>query len=589
MLDILGLSTFLARSSRLQSSQLLITVFDLPELNDKIFSHSSRNELLRWARVSKKWHHAVIPYIWDDLSTLTRSQYKRLAKMVIADYERVQAGGSQSSLAKYCPLIRKLGPASDKKFISNPFLFELILDYVMVEGEPLSDAQQSTAQSIFHHFIVHCTRLYALNFTFGHYRFHEPVKLIADSAIQHLRHLSIHGSIHQCVFMYIAARFPVTLETLELGCLPYTGSEHQPAMEIDETEQEPLSRLRRLALKRGDCSFDTFSYAFWKRCESVDAVDLMTCWIGSYQSKANTVAAFLETFFPNLNTFNIEEIYSRFGVKDEGSARLLSISPLGWRSVSIKGYVEFGQQSWEALSRHTSTLENFTMVKRFYQDGVGMRPFFTSFPRLQSFVTLAETGEDYLKINAIDAIDWIHQDSLTGSLTPWPCEYTLTDLRISICGIPRPDITHDHKGNERYPVVEETYPGEGQKVQHQVYERLSRFVNLEVLWLGSNSYYVEDPRIHSKKVMNHQYECLEMSLESGLDRLEGLKRLQVLNLSLMATRIGQKEAQWMAEQWPRLRQIRGLESGADAWSARQWFKKNCPRVATPQLFKFKKE
>jgi len=497
--------------------------------------------------------------------------------MVIDDYERVQAEGSQSSLPKYCPLIRKIGLLSNKNSTLNSFLFDFILEYVKVEEEPLFDPQQSTAQSIFHHFMAHCTHLYALEFTFDHYRFHEPVKVIADSAIQHLRHLSIHGSIHQCIFMYMAARFPVTLETLEFGCLPYNGSEYQPAVEIDETEQEPLSSLRRLAWKSGECSFDTFSSAFWRRCESVEVMDLITCWIGIHQSKANTVATFLETFFPNLNTFSIEEIYPRFNVKDEGSARLLSISQQGWRSVSIKGYVEFGEQSWGALSRHTSTLENFTMVKRYYQDGVGLRPFFTSFPRLQSFVTLAETGEDYLKINAIDAIDWIHQDSLSGSLTPWPCEYTLTDLRISICGIPRPDITH--------PVVEESYPGEGQKIQHQVYERLARFVNLEVLWLGSNSHYSEDPRMYSKKVKNHQYECLEMSLESGLDRLEGLKRLQVLNISLMATRIGQREAQWMAEQWPELHEIRGLESGANAWRARQWFKKNCPRVATPQVSK----
>jgi len=578
MLDLLGLSALLARSRRLQRSQLLITVFDLPELNDRIFSYLSRKDLFRWVRVGKKWHHAVIPYIWDDLTTLSKSQYKRLAKMIIADYERVQTGG-QSSLSKYCPLIRRLGPVSGKSLLSDRFLFEFILDGMMVGEEPLSDTQQSAAQSIFRHFMVRCNHLYALNFGLKHPRFHEPVKVIADSAIQRLRHLSMHGIIHQRVFKYMVTRIPVTLETLELSCELDLSSEYRPAMEIDEAEQEPLSRLKHLTLR---CSRDYFHgmypYTLWRRCESVETVYLITCWIGLYPVKANTIAIFLETSFPNLNTINIEEILPKYNVKDEGSARLLSTSRLGWRSVSIMGYVEFGEQSWEALSRHTSTLEHFTMVKRYYQDGVGLRPFFTSFPRLQSFVTLAETGEDYLKINAIDAIDWIHQDSLSGSLTPWPCEYTLTDLRISICGIPRPDITHDRKGRKRHPVVEESYPGEGQMIQHQVYERLARFVNLEVLWLGSNSSYPEDPRMYSKKVMNYQYECLEMSLGSGLDRLKGLKRLQVLNISLMATKIGQKEAQWMAEQWPRLREIRGLENRGDAWRARQWLKDNNPHI-----------
>ncbi|KAK3805827.1 MAG: hypothetical protein J3Q66DRAFT_393204, partial [Benniella sp.] len=544
-------------------------------------SSTHGKDLLRWARVSKGWHHAVIPYIWDNLSTLTQSQYQRLTKMIIADYERVQTGGHQSSLPKYCPLIRKLGPVSDKKSISDSFLFELILDYVMVKGEPLSDTQQSTAQSIFHHFMVHCTHLYTLNCSIRHYRFHESIKVIADSAIQHLRHLSIHGSIHQRVLMYMVPRLPVTLETLELGCFIYTGSEYRLAIEIDETEQEPLSSLRRLALRTTGYSLDILPSALLRRCQSVEAVDLVAFWIGLYQEKKHTMAIFLETLFPNLNTINIENTDSRHSMKDDGSARLLSTSRLGWRSVSVKGYVEFSKQSWEALSRHSSTLESFTMVKRYYQTSVGMRPFFTSFPRLQSFVMLAETGEDYSKVKPIGANDWIHQDSLTGSLTPWPCEYTLTDLRISICGIPRPDITHDRKGRKRHPVLEETYPGESWEIQHQVYERLARFVNLETLWLGSNSCYDENPNTYSKKVMNHQYECLEMSLESGLDRLEGLKRLQVLNISLMATKIGQNEAQWMAEQWPKLHEIRGLESRVDTWRARQWFKKNCPCVATP--------
>jgi hypothetical protein len=241
-------------------------VFDLPELNDKIFSYLSMNDLVRWARVSKGWHHAVIPYIWNDLSTLTKSQYKRLARMVINDYQRDQChtpkitGDHQSSLVKYCPLIRKLGLVSGHNFIFTPFLLDFILDD-MVEGVLLSDA---AAQSIFHRFMVHCTSLRELGFALRHYRFHEPVKAIADSAIQHLLHLSIHGTIRQCAFKYMMARFPVTLETLELGCQIHTDSEHQLTTEIDEAEQEPLPSLRRLALRRSGYFHETFLFSLEK-------------------------------------------------------------------------------------------------------------------------------------------------------------------------------------------------------------------------------------------------------------------------------------------------------------------------------------
>ncbi|KAF9944865.1 hypothetical protein BGZ72_001885, partial [Mortierella alpina] len=57
---------------------------------------------------------------------------------------------------------------------------------------------------------------------------------------------------------------------------------------------------------------------------------------------------------------------------------------------------------------------------------------------------------------------------------------------------------------------------------------------------------------------NYQYECLEMTLESGLMNLHGLKKLQVLDVQGMAQRIGVDEVQWMTEHWPKLRAIYGL-------------------------------
>ncbi|KAF9361231.1 hypothetical protein BGX34_007261 [Mortierella sp. NVP85] len=580
MFDIPGLSVIVARLRRLQHSQLLVTVFDLPELNGIIFSYLSRNDLVRWARVSKRWHRAVIPYIWRDMSALTESQYKRLARMVINDYQRVHChppkmtGGQQSSLVKYCPLIRKLGLASGQNLICSRSLFQFILMDLLDTMPP--DDLVSKAPGIFHSFMTHCTHLHALDLDIPHSRFYESVKVIADSAVQHLQHLSIHGSIFDCAFKYLIARCPTTLETLELSFTPIPSDKRLPVMELGEAGQDPLSRLRRLTLR--DCdglSHEILLSSLWRRCESVEALELMRCYFTFHR----LMPAIMETFLPNLNSISIEEDQCRYKQGDEDLARLLSGSRLGWKSVSIMGYVEFGERSWEALSRHTSTLEKFDMAKWYHQDGVELRPFFTSFPKLKSFVTLAEKKVDYLKINAIGSIDWIHRDPLSGLLIPWPCEYTLTDLRIKISGIPRPDVTLDHKGRRRRPLAEESYRGEGRMIQHRVYQRLARFVNLEVLWLGSNSYYFEYSSTRLKKIPKRQYECLEMSLESGLDELEGLKRLRVLNISLMATRVGQKEAIWMAEQWPGLRDIHGLASR----SARQWFKRKCPRVATPVL------
>jgi hypothetical protein len=56
-----------------------------------------------------------------------------------------------------------------------------------------------------------------------------------------------------------------------------------------------------------------------------------------------------------------------------------------------------------------------------------------------------------------------------------------------------------------------------------------------------------------------------MSLESGLEKLSGLKSLEELSVVGLATKIGDKEIQWMAENWPKLRVIYGVYGGGKDW------------------------
>ena len=72
-----------------------------------------------------------------------------------------------------------------------------------------------------------------------------------------------------------------------------------------------------------------------------------------------------------------------------------------------------------------------------------------------------------------------------------------------------------------------------------------------------------------------QYDCLEMSLESGLAKLEHLTLLRELNLSFLETRVKPTDARWMSEHWPRLRVIHGL--GVNQKAVR-WFRENCRQI-----------
>jgi hypothetical protein len=53
---------------------------------------------------------------------------------------------------------------------------------------------------------------------------------------------------------------------------------------------------------------------------------------------------------------------------------------------------------------------------------------------------------------------------------------------------------------------------------------------------------------------------LELSLESGLDRLSTLKDLEVFGFEGLDHRLGKAELDWMAMQWPKLKVMRGLQA-----------------------------
>ncbi|KAK3805804.1 MAG: hypothetical protein J3Q66DRAFT_122804 [Benniella sp.] len=573
MRDIPGLSPIVTRLKRRHHSQAPATVFDLPELYEIIFSHLSRSDLARWAHVGKTWHHTILPYIWSDMSTLTKSQYKLLSKMLINDYQRVHKTteeSQQSSLTKYGPLIRKLG------IIKKPGYPSVLFDFILKNVKSSSDNKESAAMDVFRHFMKHCTHLHSLYFNLMELNLQGTSGVMAETAIQQLSHLSIRSRLHDWTFKYIMSRCSTSLETLEIFALRLSDESDLPAIEIDAEGLEPLANLKRLAITNGGLIHSDQLYSLWRRCGSIESLGLLNC-DGDHVIHMTDI---IETFFPNLTAITLSHnLGSYFNGMD--MLRILSTSRQGWRSVDLRGYLAFNEHSWEELFRHTSTLENVTFGRWDHQEGIELVRVLSSFPKLQTFITHADGWIECNQLISIDAKDWIYQDPLSGSLTPWPCEHILTDLRIKISGIPRPDVTR-RPGPRRQPVMAESYTGEGRMIQHQVYKRLSRFVNLEVLCLGSVYCFCEDT---SKPVgyVDHQYECLEMSLESGLDQLGGLKRLRILNVSLMAHKVGLQEAQWMAEQWPKLHEVHGLGSGSGSRKARHWFKKNYPGVTTPPI------
>ncbi|KAG0232609.1 hypothetical protein BGX31_005097, partial [Mortierella sp. GBA43] len=220
---------------------------------------------------------------------------------------------------------------------------------------------------------------------------------------------------------------------------------------------------------------------------------------------------------------------------DSDVAMLLSSPGREWSNVTIGKSAQFGDKAMNALTEHFLTLRMVEITTQTHSPGDYLIQILSSCPNLVTFTVYDNDDSKYSQDTHIGAEMFIDRDPHTGSLKTWACEDTLIVLGIFI-----PGFLRDH---------EEAYDGHGREIQSLVYERLSRMVNLMSLRVGPCYGY------------ESRAGCIDMSLESGLRKLEGLK-LGSLDVRYLRTGIGLEEVQWMFEHWPTLL-IYGLDTNAN--------------------------
>ncbi|KAF9329006.1 hypothetical protein BGZ91_000745, partial [Linnemannia elongata] len=309
-------------------------------------------------------------------------------------------------------------------------------------------------------------------------------------------------------------------------------------------------------------------------------VSLRCLEIGILKSEScRLLATAIKTYLPNLDSIKIHAKGSQ--ITDEDGALVVSACRKGWRSIEL---LNARSLTVEAAVKHCSTLEVLNLRGARGLTSKLMVQILSYSPRLETFVTLLEDDYDDNKWPKQDSTNFVAEDFIDAATTAidvdadvthppsdllrsWACESTLKVFRAKITGIPRPDIMQTYSGE---PLKEgmglpEAYPGQSLDLQGQVYERLARLKRLERLELGHEDRYLDHALLYnwSKKDrtdfddMGYQSACLEMSLKSGLRRLEELKGLRVLSVVRMATKIGVEEVQWMSQSWPKLTMIHG--------------------------------
>ncbi|KAF9318245.1 hypothetical protein BG003_011639 [Podila horticola] len=295
-------------------------------------------------------------------------------------------------------------------------------------------------------------------------------------------------------------------------------------------------------------------------CASVADIDLLAAALRSHLRKLSA----------------IELIGYFYSDPDSAIAEMLLACLAGWKNIRLP---VMGIHSAEALIKHCPTLEALEVENTPGWTSAHMHQILSSCPRIHTFVTMVNGESRDAHETHFLAKDFINFDHTSNSLTSWKSESSLKVFRAKIMGIPRPGVTpYDHYEPPPEKVLREAYPGQSHELQHGVYKRLARFSHLEKLQLGHDTRDVGDELLYIYGDIDYQYECLEMSLNSGLWILEGLKELRVLDVTRMETKIGVDDVKWMVKHWPKLQAIHGMNVNRDEKEAGQWLKEECPWI-----------
>ncbi|KAK3830363.1 MAG: hypothetical protein J3R72DRAFT_528052 [Linnemannia gamsii] len=137
---------------------------------------------------------------------------------------------------------------------------------------------------------------------------------------------------------------------------------------------------------------------------------------------------------------------------------------------------------------------------------------------------------------------------------------------------------------------------------HGVYDRLASLTRLKHLNIGyenrdpweykGGEAYIGEDGVTYLKYDEPMFDTLEMSLESGLDRLGALRNLEMIGFECINHRIGRAELDWMAKSWSKLRLMYGLdkerlleiEYDKNRAALRKYFKRLRPDVVHDILF-----
>ncbi|KAF9347797.1 hypothetical protein BGX26_000748 [Mortierella sp. AD094] len=395
------------------------------------------------------------------------------------------------------------------------------------------------------------------------------IEYLLDHRTPELEELVLYGN------SYDSAGFEYEDEEDDIEQSENSNTTAQEASINDSGEQWRLWKLviRGIPYRSGALAWRQL---LW-RCSQLQEIHLDLLWHGALQQLAQA----LSLYCPKISDITLQLLHGRQPV-DSHIADLIQASR-SLKSLTMAYFSGFGSLSAAALIKHSTILETLVLEECDGLSSQDIQSVLCSCANLKTLRVITSSGMTLHSTMHLDANDMVDSS--------WAC-LNLENLHLVIKGVARPDLQVNQYGLQLSgPLHDGTITGFD--LQRTVYNQLGKLTKLQQLWLGQENQDMEDDENYHETGVpgevqyidpDEQFECLEFSLESGLDLLQGLKGLKVLSLERLKTRIGLPEVQWMVKQWPKLESIFGLGiEDEDIPEHVQWLYDNRPDIKLPLI------
>ncbi|KAG0007015.1 hypothetical protein BGZ80_005061 [Entomortierella chlamydospora] len=510
-----------------------ITLPDLPiEIFESILERVSQPDLASCVRVSRAWHKALIPYLWRTLAIGSNEQRRKF-----------DADEAQKALRKYASLVRDLHVILKKHYDQFlPAQQTLVSDPGVIHIEAFAAGPFSNLDSL---------ELCSLNLRDMKVKSKEILALVRQNP--RLRRLKIDIGMDPSILMSIVTKYLPTLQDLDLNS-PWRGDVKTLLMNLPEgiqtvrlgsvVHEAPRKARNKTSIELSvSTTMACHHHALKTLCIDGNLVgheeEVLLPFLASCSRNLKSVCGTGVCLFVNSRITNalsalgivLDKLDRHSLPQNISDADLAKVISSGYRWTSINLYTyKVGPLTAAAIvdnCRHLEALEIMNTGSRGLS-GSHLQAILSEATALRSL-----QAHWLLDANKIAASDILSSEWATISLEH-------IDLKIDL---PRAD---EALPDNSAAIQASRY------VQRLVLQRLGQQTKLRKLVIGGMATTPATGRF------GHQRNCLEMTLESGLDELVGLKDLEELDIHHMDHRAGVPELEWMVANLPRLRTLIGM-------------------------------